>query len=186
MVIVKNRDTTGRNWEVYHKSLGNTIGVRLNTTGSIITSIALWNNTSPTSSAFSLGNGSGVNASADDIVAYCFSEVEGYSKFGSYTGNGSADGTFVYLGFRPAFVMVKASSSAGYNWYIMDTIRNTTNLVNNDITPNLSSVENTQDMIDITSNGFKARVSASRINGSSITYIYMAFAENPFKNALAR
>ena len=122
-----------------------------------------------------------------NYVAYCFAEVEGYSKFGSYTGNGSADGPFVYTGFRPAFVLFKRSDSTG-NWYIFDVQRNTYNLTNLTLFPNLSGAESTEtnNILDILSNGFKHRGIGGFSNASGGTYIYMAFASNPFKNSLAR
>jgi hypothetical protein len=122
------------------------------------------------------------------MVAYCFSEVAGYSRFGSYTGNGSADGPFVFCGFRPRWVMIKRSSAAGESWEIRDTTRQPTNDgtrrvlfangTNAEISDSLS--------IDILSNGFKCRTSDPGVNTSGATYIFMAFAENPFKHALAR
>ena len=142
-----------------------------------------FNSTPPTSSVFTVG---GYN-SADTMVAYCWSEVDGYSKFGSYTGNGSTDGPFVYLGFRPRFVLLKSSTQAT-DWYIYDTSRDTYNLATLELNPNLSAVEQngTYGSMDINSNGFKLRFAGGEVNVSSQTYIYMAFAESPFKYASAR
>jgi hypothetical protein len=144
----------------------------------------------PTSTVFSTNYTSGLNTTGNNHIAYCFSEVAGYSKFGSYTGNGSADGTFVYCGFRPRWVMIKCSSTggAGYEWELVDTSRNTSNVTNLVLYPNLSDAEATAStaILDITSNGFKLRGAANIINASSATYIFAAFAENPFKNSLAR
>jgi hypothetical protein len=128
-----------------------------------------------------------INDSGSTNVAYCFAEVEGFSKFGSYTGNGSADGPFVYTGFRPAFVMVK-NASATNNWAILDAARNPYNGMDERLHPNLTNATNTGAgvVLDALSNGFKCRNSDSLENGSGNTIIYMAFASNPFKFALAR
>jgi hypothetical protein len=189
MFIVKSRGTTD-SWGVYHASLGNTKGLYLETTGAAVTSSAFWNNTSPTSTVFSVSNNSINNASSTNYVAYCFAPISGFSAFGSYTGNGSADGPFVYLGFRPRFVMVKRTDSSGNNWTILDTSRDTYNAAGLYLYPNLSAAEDdyraSTGPVDILSNGFKQRSALSNVNASGATYIYACFAENPFKNALAR
>ena len=151
------------------------------------TTAALANSTLslPTNSVFNLVSSSYTNVSGSDTIAYCFHSVEGFSKFGSYTGNGSADGPFVYTGFRPAFVMVKRTDSAG-NWIIHDTQRNTYNVINNGLYPNTSGAENTGWSLDFTSNGFKQRTTGTGANASGGTYIYACFSENPFKYSLAR
>ena len=179
--IIKNR-TNARNWQSYHEPLGNQAYLRLNTTGAVSTSASIWNNTSPTSSVFSIGTSAfdAVNASGDNYIAYCFAEKKGFSKFGSYTGNGSADGTFVYTGFRPAWVLIKPSSAVG-SWYLFDSTRNAYNVTNSRIKVDGSDAESSNiDTLDITSNGFKLRDTNAAWNGSGDTYIYMAFAENPF------
>jgi len=141
-------------------------------------SYTFWQSTAPTSSVFSIDGSSAVNGSSDTFIAYCFAEKKGYSKFGSYTGNGSADGTFVYTGFKPAFVMVKITSTTN-NWVIRDNKRPNFNPNNNALYPDLTAVEGTADgEIDLLSNGFKMRTSGGNINGSG-TLIYMAFAQNP-------
>ena len=137
-----------------------------------------------TSSVLQLGNTPESNA-ANAFVAYCFAEVEGYSKIGSYTGNGNADGAFVYTGFRPAYIIIK-SSTAAESWEIMDNKRETYNGSTAELRANLSNAETTGNNIDFLSNGFKIRTAAGQWNTSAATYIYMAFAENPFKNSLAR
>ena len=125
-------------------------------------------------------------------ICYAFTEVEGYSKFGSYTGNGSADGPFVYTGFRPRYILVKRSSTGAgtANWIVIDTARDTYNLAGQSLEPNLADAEYTPASsgypVDILSNGFKQRGASVSQNESGSTYIYMAFAENPFKNSLAR
>jgi hypothetical protein len=190
MIFGKNRTSGTPGWPVYHASVGNTGALILNSTSATDTSSTYWNNTSPTSSVFSIGTGTSVNTSTQNYVFYCFAEVAGYSKFGSYTGNGSADGPFVFCGFRPRWVMIKCSSSggAGFEWELVDTSRNTSNVTNLVLYPNLSDAEATAStaILDITSNGFKLRGSANIINASSATYIFAAFAEVPFKSALGR
>ena len=181
MIICKNRSVSN-SWTTYHASLGATKRVWLDLTNAEdIGGTSIWNNTAPTSTVFSVGNDGAVNGSSALMIAYCFAEIKGYSKFGSYTGNGSTDGTFVYTGFRPEFVLTKASSSTG-QWIIHDTARDTFNQANRLLYPSLSNAEenNISDQIDILSNGFKIRATGSAINGSGVTYIYMAFAENPF------
>jgi hypothetical protein len=118
-------------------------------------------------------------------VAYCWSEIDGFSKFGSYTGNGSADGPFIYTGFEPKFILIKSSSAVG-QWPIWDTSRDSYNAASKELYANSSDAEQTAEDIDILSNGFKCRRSASNFNSSGVTFIYAAFAENPFKNSLAR
>jgi hypothetical protein len=182
MIILKRRPSTS-DWDSYHTSLGATKGIALNTTAAATTSINYWNNTEPTSTVFTLG--AGVNPASTTMLAYCWAEIAGFSRFGSYTGNNSADGPFVYLGFRPKFVMIKNYTSAGNNWAIYDGTRNTYNVEDALLRPNLTSAEVTYAGLDFVSNGFKLRNTDSSINDTS-SYIYMAFAENPFKNANAR
>ena len=186
MIILKIRSTTG-NWPVYHVSTGNTKALYLdlaNGQGGDFT--GAWNNTTPTSTVFTLGNSTETNASSGTFVAYCFAEVAGYSKIGSYTGNGSTDGPFVFTGMRPAFILIKNSSSTGY-WVIFDVARNTYNAMTSQLWPNGNDAEsNTYGVIDAVSNGFKLRNTAAGYNDSGSTYIYMALASNPFKYSLAR
>ena len=178
MMIVKRRDTIARDWRIYHASLGNTQGMQFDTTAAS-TNIIYWNNTSPTSTLFTVGTGATVNTNAATYIAYCFAEVKGFSKFGSYTGNGSTNGTFIYTGFKPAFVMAKASSVAGYSWAMSDNKRNPFNQANNTLYANASDAEYTSlDQFDLLSNGFKLRSIYGNTTGD--TYIYMAFAESPF------
>ena len=192
MVIVKWRSSAGGSWATWHSSFVTASGtdyLLLDSTGAkgSAGSQLFWNNTAPTSSVFSIGTNAGLNTSTGTYVAYCFSEVAGYSKFGSYTGNGSADGPFVFLGFRPRFVIVKNSSSTG-SWIMEDSARNTYNEVGNLINANTSGAEFTTSDIkfDFLSNGFKVRQVNSAVNGSGNTLVFMAFAENPFRNSLAR
>ncbi len=145
-----------------------------------------FDDTYPTSTVFSFGGYLGDDLSNDDKVAYCFHSVEGYSKIGSYTGNGNADGTFVYTGFRPAWIMVKQSSGGSTGWLIYDTARDTFNEADAVLQAHVTTAEVTAADIDIVSNGWKFRTNDSAVNGSSATYIYLAFAEAPFKFANAR
>ena len=190
MIIVKPRNAAD-NWAVYHSSTGATQYLQLNTANASASSITLWNNTSPTSTVFSVGTNNDVNDSARNYVAYCWAEIAGFSKFGSYTGNGSTDGAFVYTGFKPKYLMVKCSSNGTTNWVIVDTSRNTYNVTNLSLEANNADAEqtgtsSTMPTMDVLSNGFKLRTTSVGGNGSGYTYIYMAFAENPFKNANAR
>jgi len=186
MVIVKNR-TTGYSygWNIYHASLGATKIIGFDPNGASTLSSA-WNDTSPTSSVFSLGTIVSSNRSGNDYVSYCFADVEGYSKFGSYTGNGLPNGTFVYTGFRPAFVLVKNADVAN-SWRLWDNARPGYNLTNLYLSPDTFGGEGAINIdVDLISNGFKIRNTNSSINGSGNNIIYAAFAENPFKNSLAR
>lgn len=191
MIIIKQRNNTvARGWPVYHVAIGNTKYLNLESTAATVINSNRWGNTTPTSSVFTIGSSAEVNESGKNFVAYSFSEVEGFSKFGSYTGNGSADGPFVYLGFRPAFLMVKRTDTTG-DWTIWDIGRNPGNLTYLRLSPNLSAIEattslGTNSIVDLLSNGFKYRGSNAATNASAGTYIYMAFAENPFKYSLAR
>jgi hypothetical protein len=187
MMIIKARNVAS-DWVVYHASIGNTGAVFLSLTNATSTSSLYFQNTSPTSNVFSLGIAGGVNnSSSNTYVAYCFSEIAGFSKFGSYTGNGSTDGTFVFLGFRPRWLMIKCTSSAGTDWFIEDISRNTYNPSGLTLQANTATVEaNNTPTLDILSNGFKLRSTYSSYNTNGGTYIYAAFAENPTKYSLAR
>jgi hypothetical protein len=186
MIIIKCRNAAGDIWPVYHVSIGNTQYLRLNASNGAGT-YNEWQNTTPTSSVFYISTDTVLNTNGNTYVAYCFAPIAGYSAFGSYVGNGSTDGVFIYNGFRPRYVMIK-NTSAIEDWLIYDTARNTSNLTNLLLYADLNSAEVTASsgVIDILSNGFKLRGSASSINTSGATYIYMAFAENPFKYANAR
>ena len=182
MILLKNRSEV-YGWQVYHESLGNGKYVSLNSTDAEATSSQSWNDTSPTSSVFSVGASDSNNKSGNNIIAYCFVEKKGYSKFGSYTGNGNADGTFVYTGFKPAFVLMKKTSGGqARNWCILDNKREGFNPENDQLHPNTNGVESmgSGTTLDLLSNGFKLRVTDDDKNGSGDPYIFMAFAENPF------
>ena len=189
MIIVKNRDVA-RNWGVYHAyntSAPETDYLLLNLTDATDDSALPWNDIAPTSSVFSVGTSVFSNRPSEDFIAYCFHSVEGFSKAGSYTGNGSADGPFIFTGFRPAWVMVKRAVGGTSNWDVMDAVRNTYNIVDKRLYANLDDAEPAAtDYVDFTSNGFKVRNTATSQNASGSTYIFLAFAENPFKYANAR
>ena len=184
LLLIKNRATDGRNWESYFTNPldGSFDYIYLNLTA------AKGNMTvaNPTTSVFTLGGGGDSNA-AVATIAYCFHSVDGFSKFGGYTGNGNADGTFVYTGFRPAFVLIK-SISAVESWNLFDTARDPSNLTTQNLNPNVNNAESDASSgaraLDILSNGFKLRGANSAVNSG--TFIYMAFAEQPFKYANAR
>jgi hypothetical protein len=189
MIIMKDKTNGTTSWITYHKSISTTTALYLilNSTGGTASSAGIWGSALPTSTVF--GNTVAVGTLATDaVVAYCFSEIAGFSKFGSYTGNNSAtDGTFVYLGFKPRFLIIK-STSAGTSWVMVDSSRNTYNLSDTSLyseSANSESTIGTVNDIDFLSNGFKLRNNTGFVNASQ-TYIYAAFAENPFKNALAR
>ena len=181
MIIIKDRSNT-RNWQVYHVGYGNSGSGQLNLNAAF-SGDGMFQSTDPTSTVFSVGTSVNANASGANIIAYCFAEVKGYSKFGSYVGNGSAtNGTFVYLGFRPAFVLWKRTQDSGYDWDIYDTARDTHNVAFKELLANGNGAESdgTTLSLDILSNGFKLRTNNNNGNASGKTYIYMAFAENPF------
>ena len=197
LFFVKNRGTGARIWLVYHSANTSepaTEYLQLDGTAATADDNSAWNDTAPTSTVFSIGTSASSNNNGEGHVAYCFSEVAGYSKFGSYTGNGSTDGTFVFTGFRPAWIMTKRTDGGSQNWLIHDIKRDPHNVANKKLAPNLSSEENnssnigssSQDTIDILSNGFKMRSNNNHTNISGGTFIYLAFAESPFKNARAR
>ena len=190
MIIVKNLQNTYE-WIIGHKDLAsggtgfsaNWYFNGFNTSAKNQNATASWNSASPTTSVFSLHSGATyMNASGQANIAYCFAEKTGYSKFGSYVGNGNADGTFVYTGFKPAFVMTKNSSAGSTNWSMMDNKRFGYNVTLPYVYANTSGVEQTDqnvNNIDILSNGFKCRESDANRNASGASYIYMAFAEAP-------
>ena len=182
LIILKNR-TTGRNWQIlHHKNTTAPATQQLEFyTDATATVTAQWNSIMPTSSVFSIGTNHSTNKSGDSFIAYCFAEKQGYSKFGSYSGNGNADGSFIYTGFKPAFLIIRRTDD-GDNWVMFDNKRNEFNLTDKRLYPNSAAAEATASSVslDLLSNGFKLRGTDSQINNSSGTYIYMAFAESPF------
>lgn len=191
MLFIKKRTgTTGytfSDWVVWHTSIPATNILLLSQTWASTTETTVFNSTAPTSSVFSLGTNTLSNENTGTFVAYLWSEVAGFSKFGSYTGNGSSDGPFVCCGFRPRWVMIKRSNSTG-SWYIYDTARETYNLMTNELCANLANAENptVNTDIDVLSSGLKLRGGDGDVNYSGHTYIFAAFAESPFKYSLAR
>jgi hypothetical protein len=187
LVIFKYRDSIS-NWYVYHQNTGNTGFTLLDTAGAFAASSTYFNNTSPSSSVVTLGS-SFVSGPIYNLIAYCWAEISGFSKFGSFTGNGSTDGPFVYLGFRPKYVLIKDTTSAGRNWLEIDSARSPYNPEDAVLLPNDIGAESSGGgfyLIDMLSNGFKIRSSWVGVNASGNNLIYAAFAENPFKNSLAR
>ena len=181
-VILIKRRTSDKDWTMYHSSIGATKYLELNNTNAEGTSNTVWGDTEPTSSVFTIGSNTQVNANpGDTIIAYCFAEKQGYSKFGSYVGNGNADGTFIYTGFKPAFLMIKCTD-ATRSWQIHNSKSSTFNTGNTNarLFANLSDAEANNSSLDLLSNGFKNRANDDvNTNGNGNSYIYMAFAEAP-------
>jgi len=182
VVIVKRTDATTA-WSSLHlNGAGSTHRMVLNDSAAKEDDATMWQDTDPTSSVFTLGTSSSTNVNTGTYVAYCFAEKQGFSKFGSYTGNGNADGTFVYTGFRPAYILFKKTSDVS-EWSIFDNKRNTFNVVDNHLYADLTNAEGADDDLDFLSNGFKFIRDGGNTNASGATYIYMAFAEAPFVNS---
>jgi len=183
MIIVKDLDNS-RSFNVYHDGLtAATKVIYLDQTAAESTDAAIFGS-APTSSVVNIATGGGSNGSGNDYIMYAFAEVEGFSKFGSYTGNNNADGTFVYTGFKPAFLIYKVVSTTD-SWEMYDGKRLGFNVQGEQLKANLSNAETDDTRVDILSNGFKARSTNTAVNASQ-TYLYMAFAETPFKTATAR
>ena len=178
MIMMKVLGNTG-SWNTYHESIGNTHGLYLNSSAVAEDNVAFFNDTSPTNQVFTTGtNGNLVN---NTLIAYCFAEKKGYSRFGKYIGNGNANGAFVYTGFRPAWVMLKATGIAE-NWWMFDSKRSAFNVANDGLIASGNNTEYTDNntlKIDILSNGFKIRNSDGSMNQTNGTYIFMAMAESP-------
>ena len=172
MYILKRYDSSN-NWRVYHESIGNGKYMTLETTEAEQTSSGFTNNTSPTSSLISLGNLGSANPSGGSVICYAFAEKQGYSKFGSFTSNTSTNDSFIYLGFKPNFFLVKSTTNTNA-WIMFDGARNKSNPTNAKLYPNSSAVEDTEPDFDFLSNGVKLRA-----NFGANTFIYMAFAEQP-------
>ena len=182
MMIIKNRVTSSKDWQVYSPVNDPTDALALNQTDATGDSDVYWNDTAPTSSVFSVKSGA-TNTSGAATIGYIFSNRQGYSKFGSYVGNGSSSGTYVHLGFKPAWLMVKRTDSSNA-WIIHDNKRSPSNVVKLNLNANTINPENTNDgFFDFLSNGFKCRSTDGGVNASGGTYIYMAFAEAPFVNS---
>jgi hypothetical protein len=179
MIIGKSRTGGSYRWIVYHKDIGNTHAQYLNETFVNTDSVTFWNDTTPTSSVFSLGTDNSWNGTN---IFYCFAEKKGYSKFGTYFGNGNVDGTFVYTGFKPAFILQKNTARAGAGWGMFDSTRTPTNVSKGMLIASSNAVEDTGNAprVDFLSNGFKWRTTDNWFNDNGNAAIYMAFAENPF------
>ena len=182
MVIVKCKSHSG-DWAVYRTDQGAGNNLRLHSYAAVYSASTMWNSTASTADVFSIGTNSDVNTDDRTYLAYCFHSVDGYSKVGTYTGNADNDGTFVYTGFRPAWVMCKRTTS-NHDWDIHDTERSTYNPMDKRLRANDNTADGTDGDIDFVSNGFKCRYSGA-FNGSG-DYIYLAFAETPFKYSNAR
>ena len=183
MIITKMRSNQ-ESWGIYNVNIGNTKYLKLEVTDAPGTSSVVWNNTTPTTSVFSVGSSALTNGSSKTYVDYVFSQIKGYSRFGKYKGNGDNDGTFAYTGFRPAWIMIKNVSQA-QNWYMYDIKRSPFNPADDHIYADLANAEvvDASFVIDILSNGFKMRNSNDGWNGNGEDYIYMAFAESPIVNS---
>ena len=178
MVLVKRTNTTG-NWTMYHIGSGATKYLYLNQTAAEASASGIWNDTAPTSSVFSVGTDGEVNASGSTYVAYCFASVKGFSKFGVYYGDASADGPFIYTGFKPGLIILKRAGNAGNNWNMIDSVRNPSNDFDKILFPSSTDAEVTTTVADINSTGFKIRLTSSGWNHNQDKFIYLAFAEEP-------
>jgi hypothetical protein len=179
MMIAKNLDNGSEDWCVYHKSLGYNNVLKLNSSNAILTATNRWN-AEPDTNVFNVGTAAEANGSGANQIAYVFAEKKGFSKFGSYTGNGNADGTFVYTGFKPAYVLTKRTDGS-YIWSITDGVRNPYNPTSLSLQTEYADAESGWSPleVDFLSNGFKLRTSSAQKNGSGSPFIYMAFAEQP-------
>ena len=178
MIIVKNLDKSSQ-WAVYHETVGNTKYLALNDADAEATYSGYWNDTSPTTTVFSVGSDGDVSGgNGEEVISYCFAPIKGYSKIGNYTGNGNADGPFVYTGFKPALIIKKGTGSG--DWHISDNKQNSFNAFDNALRPNVTNGTETGNTLDFLSNGFKIRNTGGSWNSNGSTYIYMAFAQNPF------
>ena len=185
MIIVKNLSSGTRKWAVWHQDLTSASKyLSLNETSAELNDTATWNNTLPTNLVFSSAGSGEVNQGSQNFVFYAFTQKQNYSKFGSYTGNGNANGTFVYTGQKSAFIMLKNTTRAA-SWLMFDNKRLGYNVDNNEVVANTSAAEETYDELDILSNGFKMRANGTSTNLNGDKYIYMAFAENPFVSSTA-
>ena len=188
VVAVKSRGG-GYGWGIYHHkntSAPETDYLSWNSTDGTVDDSVFWNDTAPTSSVFSLGTTDAINKNTVTHIAYCWAEKQGFSKFGSYTGNGNADGPFVFCGFRPAFIILKRTDSDSINWNMFDSKRDGFNCDQAQLKPNSNAVEDAgseSTFLDILSTGFKCRNNATDKNDSGAAYVFMAFAETPFVNS---
>jgi len=179
MILIKNR-SNGQQWSSYWSPLGATKYMRFATTNAVATASNRFANTEPTTSVFTVSTDGEVNEDGLDLIAYCFTNIQGYSKVGSYAANENTDGTFIYLGFKPAWIMLKQSNLAR-DWHMFDNKRSSFNAVSKYLRPNEAGAEDSgEEYVDFLSNGFKIKNTGNRFNDADGTYIYMAFAEQPF------
>ena len=181
-IIGKQRSADANGWGIYHVILGNGKAIAFDSDAPS-TATAFFNDTTPTSSVFSLGDSGRLNQSSKTYIAYCFSEVQGFSKFGKFVGSGNADGPYIHLGFRPAFFMIKRSDVSGEDWRICDNKRDLGNPVDRTSKPNLAAADADADVMDFLSTGVKIRSTDGGVNYNGRTFIYMAFAESPIVNS---
>jgi len=184
LIIGKKRSATG-SWQCWQATFSGTQFITFNSTAAVATSSTVFNG-APTSTIFNIGTDTDLNTNGATNVAYCWSEIAGYSKFGSYIGNGSADGVFVYTGLLARFLMIKRTDISGGDWVLVDTARGASNVIVPELYADLSQQETNSSFLDIVSNGFKVRSSNQQVNASGGAYIFAAFASNPFRNSLAR
>ena len=179
MIIFKNRASTN-GWTIYNETIGNAKKLTLNNTSAAGNCTACFASTTPTAAVFTVGDDGDTNGGGEAMIAYCFADVKGYSKFGSYAANENVDGTFIYLGFKPAFIILKQTNLVR-DWHMFDNKRSTFNAVGKYLRPNVNGAEDSgEEYVDFLSNGFKIKNTGNRFNDADGTYIFMAFAEQPF------
>ena len=173
--IIHKGMTWSSNWRCYHVDVGNDKCLNLNETGAAETN-TMWNDTTPTDTVYSTGSNNDGNKSGESIIEYVFTEKTGFSKFGKYQGNGNADGAFIYTGFKPTWLLIRRTDSED-NWTINDYKRLGYNADNNELFANLNNAEDSNDVVDLLSNGFKLRHTAGRHNTEGADYVYAAFGQ---------
>ena len=182
--VIINKGLNSNEWYSYFKAIGGgTHWIDLSGTGAKVDDANMWNDTDATSTLFTVGNSGGSNGSSVEYIAYCFTSIQGYSKFGSYTGNANDDGPFIYTGFKPKFAIFKASSASGEGWAIRDSARDPFNQMSGKLSANVNAQEGTtadDNDCDFLSNGIKLRSNDNQMNKTGTTFIYIAFAEHPF------
>ena len=181
-ILMKNISNGSAQWVVYHAGTGNTQALYLNTTAAPTDVVGFFNDTDPTSSVFTVGTDTAVNGNTNTQINYAFAPVQGFSKFGTYKGNGNADGAFIFCGFRPAFVMVKRFNTTG-EWGMFDNKRDVDNVATRQLKANATEVEEANGAIDFCANGFKLRETSVFMNGDDDSYVFMAWAEAPLVNS---
>ena len=178
MIMIKSITTTAHDWVVYHQGMGNAKAIALNLSN-VEYGATAWQSTTPTNQVFYIKGGANSVSGSMDFIAYCWTDIKGYSKMGSYTGNGNTDGTFVYTGFKPAFVNFKRTTGAVANWQLWDNKRDIDNPVERAMHPDTNSLSSNDQDIDFLSNGFKIRSNQGHLNANNVNFIYQAFAEEP-------